>query len=618
MAKDYTKLAQSLPELVGGRENIKKFGHCTTRLRFGLSDKDLVQIEAIKSLNGTVDARWAGDELQVVIGPAVADAYRAICKETGISENNASADDSSEKQQPKTIKGYFSAILEGIAACLSPAIRVFVGIGLIKVIVLLGEKIGFLTPDMPTDMILTFVSDAGLYFLPVFIGGFAAKRFGGDLGLGMLMGAMLIAPSFIDGVASGTEFSFLGLPVYSASYAYTAFPSILCGFACAKIQNFVGKHSPALIRTIVEPLVTILVMIPVAFCVLAPLGSVLGNYLSVGIMWMSEHMGFLAVALMSAFVSIIVMTGMHSALAVICLNLLTTVGFDTILLPAIVISNINQGVASLGVAFKTKDKNLRGTGIACGISAVVAGVTEPALFGVNLAYRTPQIAAMLGGGIAGLFAGIMKLKAFSFISSQGIFGTTMFIGEPASNFIVGIIAVVIGAAATFIFTMILFQDKEAPVNAEPNTIYAPLEGNCIPMENIPDATFAQGVLGLGCGIEPSGEEVCAPFEGTVTLVADTKHSVALTSEDGLELLIHVGVDTVNLNGEGFQVFVKEGQKVTVGQKLLTFDKKVIEKAGYSSTTAVLLVNSDTAGNPELLTTGAVKKSAPIMKVQERR
>lgn len=616
MAKDYTNLAESLTELVGGKDNIKKFTHCTTRLRFGLKDKGLVQVDAIKALEDAMGAQWSGDELQVIIGPAVADAHKAVCAVAGISEAGTSSDDEREGRQPKNAKEYANAAIEAISGSLAPAIQLFVGIGLIKVIVLLCEMAGILTPEMPTDRILTFVGDAGLYFLPVFIGGFAARRFGGDMGLGMLMGAMLIAPGFISGVEAGTAFSFLRLPIYSASYAYTAFPAILCGFACAKVQKFVGKHSPALIRTIVEPLVTILIMIPAAFCVLAPLGSILGNYLSVGIMWMSDHLGFAAVMLLSAFISIIVMTGMHASLGIITINLMATVGIDTLLMPAIIISNINQGVASLGVAFKTKDKNLRGTGIACGISAVVAGVTEPALFGVNLAYRTPQIAAMIGSGIAGAFAGLMKLKAFAFVSSQGIFGMTMFIGEPASNFIVGVIAVAIGAVATFILTTLLFKDKESSAETEPLTIYAPLEGKCIPMEKIPDAAFAEGILGQGCGIEPDGEAVYAPFDGTITLVADTRHSVAITSRDGMELLIHVGIDTVDMDGKGFQVFVEAGQRVVMGDKLLTFSRKAIEQAGHSATTAVLLVNADDMGKPDLLISGTVKKNVPLMKVKK--
>lgn len=463
--KDYTAFSEQIIPLLGGSDNITSATHCITRLRFHLKNKGLADIEKLKTISEILKVQWSSEELQLVIGSAVGDAYSAVCKSLGIAESAAVADEqepSSAAHSPRTAKEVFSRVIDGISSSIFPAINIFVGVGLVKVIVLLCELAGIMTPDMPTDQVLTFVADAGMYFLPVFVGGFAMRKFGGDLGLGLLLGAMLVAPSFVSGVAAGNVYSFFGLPIYSATYTYSVFPSILIGFCGAQVEKFVGKHAPRSIRTVLEPLVTLLVMIPLSFCLLAPLGNILGIGLNIIVLWMSDHLGFVALSFMAGFMSLIVMTGMHSAMGAVAVNMVSTVGYDTLLLPAIVISNINQGVAALAVACKTKNTDLRATGLACGVTACVAGVTEPALFGINLKYRKPQIAAMLGGFIGGAFGGLMKLKAFAFVSSQGIFGITMFIGEPSSNLLFGIASVVIGAVSTFILTMILYKD--APTN----------------------------------------------------------------------------------------------------------------------------------------------------------
>ena len=359
-----------------------------------------------------------------------------------------------------TVGGVVSSVLDAISGCLTPAIPLLIGCGMIKVILMILEAAGLVAAESTTYTLLSAVGDAGFYFLPVIVGANAAKKFGANTGLGMVIGAMLIYPTFVNGVSAGTVFTIFGLPVYGASYTSTIFPVILCVWVMAPIEKFFAKHSPDSLRSIIEPLCTLIVMVPLSFCLLAPAGAFLGTYVSEFMLWLYDAIGFIGVALLAALMPFIIMTGMHSAFVPYLLQMFSTVGTESIFYPALVISNIDQGAAALAVALKTKNKDVRSTSLSCAVTAMAAGVTEPAMYGVNLKYKTPMWGAMIGSAVGGLVAGLMKVSIYAFAGVSSFVALPLFMGETASNLIWMCIAVVIGIIVTFVMTLILYKEKK--------------------------------------------------------------------------------------------------------------------------------------------------------------
>lgn len=454
----YEELANTVPGLIGGVENITFFTHCVTRLRFNVKDKSLVKLDEIEKINGVVGCQWSGEQLQIIIGQAVGDAYKLICEKTGLASQN-SIDENLDNNKVKK-KFSLNAVFDSISGCITPLIPVLIGAGFIKIIVLLCEQFGILAAGDPTHTVLTFVGDAGFYFLPVMVGATAAKKFGANLGLGMLMGAILIHPTLISSVAEGVSLNVYGIPVYAASYTSTIFPIILIVWVMASIEKFFAKISPDSLRSITEPLFTLIVMIPLALCVLGPIGAFLGTYLSEAIIWLYNTTGFFGVAVLSAVFPWLVMTGMHSALTPYALNSFATVGYEPIVLTANIISNINQGAASLAVALKTKEKNLKSTAASCGITAVVGGVTEPAMFGINLKLKQPMYAAMIGSFAGAAVAGFGKAYAMVLTGSGGLFAIPAYISDNISNVIWMVAGMAIGFIVTFVITLFLYKEEK--------------------------------------------------------------------------------------------------------------------------------------------------------------
>lgn len=454
----YEELANTVPGLIGGVENITFFTHCVTRLRFNVKDKSLVKLDEIEKINGVVGCQWSGEQLQIIIGQAVGDAYKLICEKTGLASQN-SIDENLDNNKVKK-KFSLNAVFDSISGCITPLIPVLIGAGFIKIIVLLCEQFGILAAGDPTHTVLTFVGDAGFYFLPVMVGATAAKKFGANLGLGMLMGAILIHPTLISSVAEGVSLNVYGIPVYAASYTSTIFPIILIVWVMAPIEKFFAKISPDSLRSITEPLFTLIVMIPLALCVLGPIGAFLGTYLSEAIIWLYNTTGFFGVAVLSAVFPWLVMTGMHSALTPYALNSFATVGYEPIVSTANIISNINQGAASLAVALKTKEKNLKSTAASCGITAVVGGVTEPAMFGINLKLKQPMYAAMIGSFAGAAVAGFGKAYAMVLTGSGGLFAIPAYISDNISNVIWMVAGMAIGFIVTFVITLFLYKEEK--------------------------------------------------------------------------------------------------------------------------------------------------------------
>lgn len=460
-AERYAELASKVVEYVGGKDNIVFFTHCVTRLRFNVKDKSLVKGSDIEKIRGVMGCQWVGDQYQIIIGQSVSDAYNLIVKETGL-EGNGSVDEDMGDAHKK--KFSINAVFDAISGSITPIIPVFIGAGFIKIAVLLLTQFGLLTADNTAIQVLTFVGDAGFYFLPVFVGAFAAKKFGANMALGMMMGAIFIHPSFISAVTDGTALSVYGIPVYATTYSSSVVPALLTVWVMSYVEKFFAKHSPDSIRSITEPFFTLLVMLPLALCVLGPVGAFVGTYLSEAIMWLYNTTGFFGIAVLSAIFPWIVMTGMHTALAPYLVNAMATVGYDPIICTANVVANIDQGAACAAVAFKTKhDENLRSVASACAVTAIVGGVTEPGMFGVNLKLKTPMYGAMIGSFFGALVAGFGHAYLYSMIGSGGLFALPAYLGgdNPFASMAWMATGLVIGAIVTFIATYILYKPEDA-------------------------------------------------------------------------------------------------------------------------------------------------------------
>lgn len=460
-AERYAELASKVVEYVGGKDNIVFFTHCVTRLRFNVKDKSLVKGSDIEKIRGVMGCQWVGDQYQIIIGQSVSDAYNLIVKETGL-EGNGSVDEDMGDAHKK--KFSINAVFDAISGSITPIIPVFIGAGFIKIAVLLLTQFGLLTADNTTIQVLTFVGDAGFYFLPVFVGAFAAKKFGANMALGMMMGAIFIHPSFISAVTDGTALSVYGIPVYATTYSSSVVPALLTVWIMSYVEKFFAKHSPDSIRSITEPFFTLLVILPLALCVLGPVGAFVGTYLSEAIMWLYNTTGFFGIAVLSAIFPWIVMTGMHTALAPYLVNAMATVGYDPIIGTANFVANIDQGAACAAVAFKTKhDENLRSVASACAVTAIVGGVTEPGMFGVNLKLKTPMYGAMIGSFFGALVAGFGHAYLYSMIGSGGLFALPAYLGgdNPFASMAWMAAGLVVGAIVTFIATYILYKPEDA-------------------------------------------------------------------------------------------------------------------------------------------------------------
>ena len=456
----YQSLISNVIAFAGGKDNISYFTYCTTRLRFNIKDKGAVHADKIAKLDGVLGTQWTGNQLQVIVGQDVADVYKLICKTHGI-KSEAKIDENLDTHLVKEKKKKFSVrdALTAMSACIIPLIPMLVAGGMIKSVILALSFTNILPQDSNTYFVFNFVADASLYFLPVALGYSCSKRFNMETSIGIMLGAVLIHPNFISAVNDSTAMSVFGLSVPLRKYSSTIFPMFITMFVASYVEKFLKKHLPSALKPIFVPTLTIVIMTPVMLCFLAPLGSILGSYLGVGIKWIYDTFGALGPALFAAFSPFLVMTGMHAALAPYSTNAIATTGKDIFVGPAAFIRNFNQGVAALVVAVKSKDVEQRSIAISCAITAIVSGITEPALFGVNLKYRKPLYASCIGGFFGGLYAGLTGVARYAY-GGSGLFGLVVFIGENPYNLLNEVIAMAIGGAVTFIVGMFIVKPEE--------------------------------------------------------------------------------------------------------------------------------------------------------------
>lgn len=458
----YQDLINNLMDYVGGKDNISYFTHCITRLRFNFKDKSLVKEDEISKLPGVLGTKWMASQLQIIIGADVQDVYDEICKKYDLAKEESVNENLDEKKEEKpTFKSVLTKVIESIVACVVPLLPILIGSGLLKAIIAIAENLG-VSSSTPTLVTLTFVADAAFYFMPVFIGGYAAKKFGANTALGMMLGAALIHPSFVSMVSEGNAGSIFGLPIYSASYSSTVVPAILSVWIMSYIEKFISKHSPKSLRSILEPLLTLLIMVPLTFCLLAPLGAMLSNGFVSILNWFYNTCGFVAVAVVAALIPFIVMLGMHVGTVPVAVQAIATSGADYLFMPAFFVSNFTQGAACLAVGVKTKDKDLKSFAFSSAFSNMVPGISEPGMYGVTLRYKTPMIGAMIGAACGGAYFGVMHVGCYTFMAPN-LFQFAAY-SNVTSNLINAAVGVVIGIVVAFVATMLLYKPAKEKVN----------------------------------------------------------------------------------------------------------------------------------------------------------
>ncbi|HEM4597580.1 TPA: PTS glucose transporter subunit IIA [Streptococcus suis] len=586
----YKNTALAILKAVGGEKNVLRATHCVTRLRLELKDENIVSDERVKSISGVIGIMKKNGQYQIILGNDVANYYKEF---TALGKF-----DSDSVQQVKKAN-VLEQVIEYIAGSMTPLIPAMLGGGMIKVLVIVLPMLGLLKADSQSISFLAFFGDAPYHFMPIFLAYSASQKLKVTPALAMSVAGILLHPNFVQMVSSGDPLHFLGAPVTPASYGSSVIPILIMVWLMKYIEAVFNKVTPAVTKSFLQPTLVLLVSGFIALVLVGPLGVIVGEGLSQLVEQMHGVAGWLTLAVLGAIMPFIVMTGMHWAFAPIFLAASIATP-DVLILPAMLGSNLVQGAASMAVAFKSKNSNTKQIAFAAGFSALFAGVTEPALYGVTLKYKKPLYAAMIGGGLAGLFVGLTGVKAYLFAVPSLIALPQFIYSEAASNITNAMIAAAISIIVTFILAYFLGIDEEtstvnlekvAPGISSRKNVFSPLSGQILPLEKVNDATFSKKMLGEGVAIIPKDGKVYAPFDGAVTSLFPTKHAIGLTSDEGVELLIHFGLETVELKGRGFVSHVSDGEKVEKGQLMLEVDVEMLVAEGYDIVTPVVVTNT---------------------------
>ncbi len=593
--------AADVLKLVGGEKNVDSVTHCATRLRFNLKDESIANGEAIKNVSGVMGVASSGGQYQVIIGNEVNKVYRALTELGHFSNQQSDA--------PAVKKGRFTTILDTIAGIFTPILPAMIGCAMIKAVLLILKTFNLVDLAGQFNTIMTFIGDAAYYFLPMLLAWSAAVKLKANVGLSLTVAGVLLHPSFMALMSAGEPITFLGLPVTPATYSSSVIPIILAVWILSYVERFAEKYSPSVIKSILKPLIILIVMAPLTLIVLGPLGAIAGNYLASGVGYINTHVGWLLSGVIGGAFPFLIMTGMHYSLGPVVLTAYAQTQKDSIVGPGMLMHNIAQGAAALAVGLRTKNKAFKQVALSTSVTALL-GITEPALFGVNLRLKKPLIAVIIGGTVGGVYLGLFGV-ARAALGIAGLATLPAFITENPWNLIHAAIGCVISFVVTFIMTLILgFEDvpmeesaattgAKAPSNAvkpdfpiSDRVLIAPLSGEVLELSTIKDEAFASGAMGKGVAIKPTEGTLVSPVDGVVSAVFPTSHAIGISSSGGAELLIHVGMNTVKLKGEHFIVHVQEGQQIKAGDVLLEFDTAAITAKGYDLTTPIIVTNSD--------------------------
>ncbi|MCR4615632.1 MAG: glucose PTS transporter subunit IIA [Clostridiales bacterium] len=605
---DYNKCAKEILAAIGGKDNLISGAHCATRLRLVIADNGKVKKSVLENIDGVKGVFEAAGQLQIIIGTGTVNkVYDEFVKLAGISA--ASKDDVKKAAASKA--PWYKKAIKTLGDIFVPIIPAIVATGLLCGL-LGGLSKAF--PNFANTQIFTLLdmfSNAALTFLPILIAVSAAKIFGANVYLGAVIGMIMIHPNLInawsvgDGTNLPTLWSWFGAwNIHATGYQGHVIPVVIAVLILSIIEKWLHRHVPEMFDLFVTPLVSVLITGFLTMTVIGPVFSQLETWVLTGAKWLISIPFGIGSFLMGAAYAPTVVAGVHHMYNAIELSMLAANG-QNIWMPIATAANVAQGAAALAVGFKTRNKKIKSMALPASLSAFL-GITEPAIFGVNLRFVKPLIAGMIGGACGAAVASIMGVYA----TANGVTGVFGFL-ITTESFFGYLLTFVVATVVAFVVSWIIYRDKDEEAEEAPEAesssddvevkaaeeyddsfVYSPLKGKAVLMADVPDETFATDVLGMGAAVDPSEGKVVAPADGEVTTLFDTNHAIGLTLDNGMELLIHVGINTVELNGEGYKSYVSEGDRVTRGQTLITFDIPLIQSKGYKTVTPVIITNPD--------------------------
>ena len=612
----YKQLAQDIIKNVGGKENINGLTHCITRLRFKLKDESIANDDALKNMGDIVTVMKSGGQYQVVIGNHVEAVYKDVVEIIDLDNLNTS----SETKKSGNVLDKGIDIISGI---FQPVLGIMAACGMLKGLNALFVALGLYSATSGGYMVINAAGDALFTFLPLFLGYTSAKKFGLKPMLGLALGAAMCYPAIQGSSISagadamytlfkGTMFAspvyidFFGLPIISMDYTGTVVPIIFVVYFASKCEKLFNKFVPDLVKFFFVPMLTLLVTLPVALIVIGPIATFGSTLISEAVLSIRDFSPLLAGAIVGFSWQILVIFGLHWGFIPVYINNVMTLGYDNVMMPFFACTFATSAVV-LAIFIKTKDKKLKEMAIPNFISGIF-GVTEPAIYGMLLPLKKPFIISCIASGIGGAFYGFFNLRKF-ITGGMGIFELPAMI-EPnggMGNLIVALSGMAISMVVAFVLTMVLYKDKEEvkevenkvkeetkevkSTKLEKEVVVSPIKGEVLNLSDIEDAAFSSGVLGQGVAIIPSDGKVVAPVNGVVTTLFPSLHAIGILSDEGVEVLIHIGLNTVQLEGRGFEACIKQGDRITKGQTILKFDIDVIKEAGYSVVTPIVVTNS---------------------------
>ena len=614
---DNHKIALQIIDGVGGKENVSGLTHCFTRLRFVLKDESKARKDKVSSIEGVIQVVEASGQFQVVLGNKVEAIYDEIMPLLGTTETE-------NHEQDKKV-GIGTKILNVVTAIFTPTIPAIAASGMLKGILAVAALIGLNVYHVDiktfnTYIILNAASDALFYFMPVILARSAAKVFKTNEYIAMTLGATLCYPTLVELMTGNKAVTLFGIGITKANYVSSVVPIIIAVFVLAYVEKFVKKIMPDVLKIIMVPTLSLLIMVPATLMIFGPIGIYIGNAVN----WAYHYIMNLSPILLGAFVGgiwcVLVIFGAHRAIIPIGINDVAKTGRQNLLAFAGA-ANFSQAGAALGVFLKTKNKNLKTVAASATVTALF-GITEPAIYGANLRLKKPMVYAVISGALGGALMGWGGSYGNAF-ANQGVLTIPVYASAGTKAFICYILGCLIAFGGACILTVILgFNDlpsdaapaeknssktdqiednqKENPTKTIDEDLVAndcdlsvnsPVEGKTIPLTQVSDEVFASGVLGKGIAIQPASGKILAPADATVSMIYPTLHAIGLILDSGIEMMIHIGIDTVKLNGKYFEKHVQDGDHVKKGQLLVSFDKQKIEQAGYDLTTTVVVTNS---------------------------
>lgn len=570
-----------------GEDNITFMTHCATRLRLNVADENKVDLNALDQVPGVIKAQVKSGQLQVIIGAKVAQVFEEASKLVTLSEDQV--------QSTEIKKNIIARVVEAISGCFGPVIPVLIGCGMVKSVAAILTTLNLVDPTSGTYQIISLIGDLLFYFFPFFLAVSAAKKFKTHEFLAVALAGALMYPTIQNGALQAAEtgvnsLSFLGLPVLFVNYKSTIIPIILSVWIMSYVYKWVNKLIPDTFKVLFVPMIVLFIMVPLELIVIGPFGTYIGQGVAKVVSYLYTTNGVLGALLFGTFRPLLIIFGMHYAITPINAQLIAEYGYSVIS-PANLTGNLAQAGATLATFFLLKKKSEKAEALSAGVTALF-GVTEPAMFGFNLKYKKPMICAMIASGIGAAYINFWGGGATAVIL-PGLLALPTYI---ADNYIHIIIGISISIALAMIGTLVLGignkakSDETTIVSATKLDVKPFAKGEVVELNKVNDAVFLTGVMGNGFAIVPTEGKVFAPFAGKVTMVFETKHAIGLRSDNGVEVLVHIGLDTVNLKGEHFNVHIKEGDTIEAGQLLVEFDLEKLKELGYDTIIPFIVTN----------------------------